>query len=181
MQVPATKSSERRCCLRLGDELLDEELAAKDPEYLCVEVLGDPALSLSRYEPGQRPAPAGVSDDLDPGLGVDDDRGHAPASTRSSRSASAAPMLSSSGSGPSSSSSMSSRNALGEQSSSGFVCTITGSAGRCEAFRATTPAYPPRSWQHLARSMAPESRGMSALTRAYGVGAEGLEPPTSAL
>ena len=38
---------------------------------------------------------------------------------------------------------MNARNASGEASSSGFVTTMTGSAGRSEALRTTTPNYPP--------------------------------------
>jgi len=128
-KMPTAKPTDGDARLRLG-ELLTEKLPAQHAEDLGIEVLRHPALGPNREQPRERPAASRIADDLDAGRGVDDNEGHAWASTRSARSASAASTLSSSGSGPASSSSMNARNASGEASSSGLVSTTAEPGGR---------------------------------------------------
>ena len=101
-------------------------------------MLGNPALGFSWERRRERGAAAGASDHPDSGRSVDDDCGHAFASTRRARSASAASRLSISGSGAASNSSTNARNASGEQSSSGFVRTTPELGGRSAGRRGNT-------------------------------------------
>jgi hypothetical protein len=132
----------------------EEGLATEYSENLGTEVLGDPAFGMLRKQPGERPTARGISDDLCPGGGVDDYRRQLLASSLSSRTASAAPTLSSSGPGPLKISSRRSRNAAGEPSSSGLVSTTAGTLGRSDGDRAivTRLPQPPVSWLGRRRS-----------------------------